>query len=294
MSSLEELLVDRSCDSACLKSASVSNSCESSRDTPLSLCRVAQSEDLVKESGVDNIFCIKNDFAIPGSENNSRIAFRSAHLDKEKEDAGITFDSKQRLLPDQNIVDSISNDGESTGEGGEKVMDSLIDKLDNKWEPSTEPNNVVDTPDAAGLESQMSYQSPSEAGTVEVVANNDFIDSENVGQIRGIEDVFECEAITLQLAKDYEVVVDISEISSEFLSDPEIQVTAITSPLHNLKDFLPSLEHVSQIKINEIQKSSEGLDPKVEVPLNAEVDYRSKVESSEDITLLAIKIEVEV
>ena len=298
MSSLEELLVDGSCDSECRKTASVGDSCESSRDTPIFLCRVAQSEDLVIGSGVDNISCIKNDIAISGSENTSRMALRSAHLSTKNEDAEIPFDSKQMLPSDQNILDGINHDCESTCEGGEKVIDSLIAKLDNKLEPSTEPNNVADTPDdvgpnSPGLVIQMSYQLLSESEMVEVVENKDFIDSEDVGQIRGSRDVFECKATTLQFNKDYEVVVDISKILPEFSSRPEIQGTAITSPLHDLKDFLPSLEHINQVEINDIPKSLEVLNPKVKVPLNAEVDYRKGVRV-DDVTLLAMKIEVEV
>lgn len=289
MSNLEELLVDESCDSACLKTASVS-------DTQILLCHIARPEDILIDSGEDQIFSIKNDVAIPGSENTSRVAFRSAHLDSKNEDAGIILNSKQRLSPDQNNVDSINSDCESTCEGGEIVIDSIIAKLDNKREPSTEPNNLVDTPDAVqanspGLKNQMSYQLLSEV--VEVVVNNDFIDSENVGQIRGCEDVFECKAATILFTKDYVIAVDMSAISPEFLSNPEMQGTAITSTLHDLEDFLPSLERISQVKTNEISKSSEGFNPKVEVPLNAEVDHRGKGESVEDITLLAIKIEVE-
>jgi hypothetical protein len=295
MSSLEELLVDGSCDSECRKTASVSDFCESSRNTPISVCRVAQSEDIVIGSG--NILCIKNDITILGTENTSRMAFRSDHLDTKNEDAEISFDSKQMLISNQNTVDSISHDRECTCEGGEEVIDSLIAKLDNGLKPSTEPNNVVDTPatvraNSPGLENQMSYQLLSEAGMVEVVENKDFIDSENVGQIRGSEDVFECKATTLQFTKDYEIVVDISKISPEYSSKPEIQGTAITSPLHDLEDFLPSLEHIIQVKINEIPKSLELSNSKVEVPLNAEVHYRSKGESVDNVTLLAIKIEV--
>jgi hypothetical protein len=295
MSSLEELLVDGSCDSECRKTASVSDSCESPRDTPISPCKVAQSEDIVIGSDVDNIFCIKNDFAILGLENTT--ALRSAHLDTKTEDAEISFDSKERLSSDQNIVDIIGNDPESTCEGREKVMCSLIAKLDNEWEPSTEPNNVVDTAvwaNSPGIENQMSYQLLSEAGMVKVVENKDFIDSVNVGQIRGSEDVFECKATTLQFTKDYEVVVDISKISQEFSSKPEMQGTSITSPLHDLKDFPPSLEDVSQVEINEIPKSLEVFNPRIEVLLNAEVDYRSEGKIVDGVTLLAIKVEVDV
>lgn len=295
MSSLEELLVDGSCDSECRKTARVSDSCESSRNTPISLCRVDQSEDIVIGSGLDNILCIKNDIAILGTENTSRMAFRSAHLDTKNEDTEISFDSKQMLSSDQNIVDIISHDCECTCEGGEGVTDSLIAKLDNDLKPSAEPNNDVDTPDTVranspGLENKMSYQLLSEAGMVEDVENKDFIDSENVGQIRGSED--ECKATTLQFTKDYEIVDDINKISLEFSSKPEIQATAITSPLHDLEDFLPSLEHIIQVKINENPKSLELLNSEVEVPLNAEVHYQSKGKSVDDVTLLAIKIEV--
>lgn len=295
MSSLQELLVDESCDGECRKTASVSDSCESSRDTTILLCRTAQSEDVVIENGVDQISSIKNDIAIPGSENISRIAFKSAPLDTKNENAGITVDSKQRLSSDENNVDIISNDCESTCEGGEIVTDSLIAELDNKWEPSTEPNYLVDNPDAVwanspGLENQMSYQLLLEAGKVEVVENNDFIGSENVGQIRGSDDVFECTVATLLFTKDDKIVVDMSATSPEILSNPEIQGTAITSSLRHLQDSLPSLERMSQVKI----KSLEDFNPQVEVPLNAEVDDRSKGENVEDLTSLSIKIEVEV